>query len=513
MVIMALVLVNTRCVLAGKDLGDPSLLWGTYRPGYYFGLRTRLPDSPIFGLMWYNPSKMSSPADIRHSCSNSGGIMNWSYTIHDGRTLAVQHLNDTQHQMELVTKFIKDPFPNGTNGGHWTADITATRLPDGTSEMGRLLFYMGHTSTQTFTPGTTNDPWKARLDGETKDLGKFSLFFYTDVPDGGSLSNLRSIHIPQGHEWSIENYLALYFSQFWAAQMSRPEKTGLSLFQNDSGGNMYLIQLDIWKRANLRVVYVSERDSGGMILENLARQLVNRIDERIDQSTRVFNERFNRLFGSVKRFGPLAVKMGRETLSNVLGNIGYFYGDFMIDPNDENLDRTDLDDSYLEPYLTQRNYSLFTGTPSRIVFPRGFFFDEGFHQMLIKSWDEKLSMEMISSWLAQINHEGWVAREQILGPEPRTRVPQEFIPQHSKIANPPTLYLPLLGLIRKFRSDASQGQDLTNQRRFMTHAFMAFERHFEWLRRTQKLRRGVRFDYELFQWRGRKNIHLLASGK
>lgn len=39
-----------------------------------------------------------------------------------------------------------------------------------------------------------------------------------------------------------------------------------------------------------------------------------------------------------------------------------------------------------------------------------------------------------------------MCREQILGPEAQSRVPQEFLTQHPGVANPPTLFLPLMKL-------------------------------------------------------------------
>ena len=35
------------------DADDKSLLWGTYRPNLYFGLRPRVPHSLMTGLMWH----------------------------------------------------------------------------------------------------------------------------------------------------------------------------------------------------------------------------------------------------------------------------------------------------------------------------------------------------------------------------------------------------------------------------------------------------------------------------
>lgn len=38
---------------AATRAADQSLLWGTYRPGLYFGLKPRLASSLMTGTMWY----------------------------------------------------------------------------------------------------------------------------------------------------------------------------------------------------------------------------------------------------------------------------------------------------------------------------------------------------------------------------------------------------------------------------------------------------------------------------
>ena len=49
---------------------NASLLWGTYRPGTYFGLRSRtFPTGLVAGLMWAAKGSASSPAGpLRHEC-------------------------------------------------------------------------------------------------------------------------------------------------------------------------------------------------------------------------------------------------------------------------------------------------------------------------------------------------------------------------------------------------------------------------------------------------------------
>lgn len=149
--------------------------------------------------------------------------------------------------------------------------------------------------------------------------------------------------------------------------------------------------------------------------------------------------------------------------ANMLGGIGYFQGSSIVDASSF-VDNWDNEDEFnpltkrITPKLTSP-VELFTATPSRSFFPRGFYWcvatkdgavgaaadstsvtrrcrDEGFHLLVIGEWDNDLSLEILQSWMSLLDEDGWIAREQILGEEARSRV-RRLLPRtrHDNVAN------------------------------------------------------------------------------
>lgn len=170
------------------------------------------------------------------------------------------------------------------------------------------------------------------------------------------------------------------------------------------------------------------------------------------------------------------IEAAKVCLSSVLGGFGYFQGVPSIgvatDVDSESADRSvnkfrTSNELVKAQSLKPSTISLFTASPSRTAFPRGFLWDEGFHQMLISQWSPSLTMEVIASWLKAMHFPcgeevdtscvgGWIPREMILGEEARRRVPDEFIVQRVNIANPPTFLLVVDNLLTRFASPEPQ---------------------------------------------------------
>lgn len=85
-----------------------------------------------------------------------------------------------------------------------------------------------------------------------------------------------------------------------------------------------------------------------------------------------------------------------RTVSNLLGGIVYYRGQ---------IHRTD--------YEADPSKSVFAATPSRVVFPRAFLWDDGFHLISICLWNKDLCKEILTSWMNLMDENGWIAREQV----------------------------------------------------------------------------------------------------
>lgn len=139
---------------------------------------------------------------------------------------------------------------------------------------------------------------------------------------------------------------------------------------------------------------------------------------------------------------PLQRKVAQAALANLLGSVTYFHGSQLLGGP------SSLTPQQQQQYPTTVSapHGLLTGVPSRSFFPRGFLWDEGFHQLVAAQWDPYLSMEVLKSWFTTMNKDGWIAREQILGSESRSRVPEPFQIQRPDIANPPAILFSILSL-------------------------------------------------------------------
>ncbi len=208
-------------------------------------------------------------------------------------------------------------------------------------------------------------------------------------------------------------------------------------------------------------------------------------EELFQQQQKAFDEKFENKFSLEKKnFSLQQISFAKAALSNMVGGIGYFYG------------KSKVKSRYLKNPVDYWSSDLYTGVPSRSFFPRGFLWDEGFHQLMISQWDQSISRDVIAHWLDLLNADGWIPREQILGDEARKKVPKEFVVQHGENANPPTLFLAIQSILKYEHREHGNVSKETHI--FLRKAFGRLQAWFKWYNTTQ-----VGSVPSSYRWRGR----------
>ena len=148
------------------------------------------------------------------------------------------------------------------------------------------------------------------------------------------------------------------------------------------------------------------KSSAGPSLQAVA----NALTSAIDTATKSFAERFNTLLAPRAPFDkPKYLPFAQSMFSNLIGGIGYFYGDAVVDrsyapeyeeENEGFWEETAEARSRVNAVSLEGPIELFTSIPSRPFFPRGFLWDEGFHLIPIADWDMDLTWAATSILLA-----------------------------------------------------------------------------------------------------------------
>jgi mannosyl-oligosaccharide glucosidase len=262
------------------------------------------------------------------------------------------------------------------------------------------------------------------------------------------------------------------------------------------------------------------------------------LSARANEISQSFHSRFTKSFPLSPPFtSPRYETFAKQALSSLLGGIAYFHGTYLVSPPPFDSPDSESDPDSPSPPILEGPAELFTATPSRPFFPRGFYWDEGFHLLPLAEWDNDLMLEILASWFNLMDSDGWIAREQILGEESRKKVPAEFQVQNTEFANPPTLLMPLERFIERvqlmkggntrqmtFGLEDEVAEGITSRylspelaRGYLVRLYPLLVRHHDWFRRTQsgEIKSWDREAYsskEGYRWRGRTATHCLTSG-
>ncbi|KAJ9617992.1 Processing alpha glucosidase I [Knufia peltigerae] len=517
---------------------NDTLLWGPFRPNLYFGVRPRLPNSLLTGLLWANTEDFTtSQTNFRHTCEQNEGMAGYGWEEYDAQNGGRQTIHDTGNKLDLTIDFVK--VPGGQNGGSWAARIKGTPREDAHPNLvTAFIFYAGMEGLGelAFQETDTSADQKVILHGSTVELGDFNFIFsdsaenrmpYKTHPswDEKPLDRplVSSLQIPPEAIWQAKNVVFAsmkqdidrYIKEYGQENMP-PPWAAFSISEHPGPGNFHMIQKTFVGEFQFDVLF--ESASGpAMSSETLTKA--------ISEASKGFKAKFKEIFEPRPPFTkPAYTAFSESMFSNLFGGIGYFYGDSLVDrsyapeydEDNEGFWEETAEARARAEIVKDPAHELFTSVPSRPFFPRGFLWDEGFHLLPIAEWDLDTTMEIVKSWFNLMDQDGWIAREQILGPEARSKVPAEFQVQYPHYANPPTLFF-IIDVLMDKASDPEYSARKPHIESELRSLYPLLKRQYYWFRRTQfgdvkSYDREAFSTKEAYRWRGRTPQHILTSG-
>ncbi|KAE9418888.1 hypothetical protein Angca_008231, partial [Angiostrongylus cantonensis] len=360
--------------------------WGSYRPHTYFGLRTRDPRSPLFGIMWYEQPDVVQIPHVKHWCDQADGLKHYAWYSADGRTFGRQNI--TERAGNLSVDWIN-------HGETWTARLYVSPKTRYTL----ILYLVAQDSRSKFRLG---HHLKNIISGQTELFGPVRLA--VDLRNGSKVLHSSlvwddEVHLDHLNDLLLINTRALESDSGLVYQLDQQKP--------NNEGRFAALQLNIHTETEIEIAFSTSRaeaKTGPKFQKELAKRESD------------FNSRFERSFHlEGKNYLLVELQMAKVALSNMLGGIGYWYGYNRVGHWG--------DASVTTPYGP---HELLSAVPSRSYFPRGFLWDEGFHNMLIRKFDPELSLEILVSWLNTMSEDGWIPREMILGVEAEAKVSKGF---------------------------------------------------------------------------------------
>uniref|UniRef100_A0A8R1TW19 Mannosyl-oligosaccharide glucosidase n=1 Tax=Onchocerca volvulus TaxID=6282 RepID=A0A8R1TW19_ONCVO len=449
-------LISTKAKLPTVSTKPDPRIWGTYRSHLYFGLRARYETSPLFGMMWYQQPKIKGQfPQLRHWCKQENGVGKYTWTLADGHSFGRQTIHD--EPLDIFTDWISD-------GPVWTARVTTMSNLDSNFA---LLFYFALQDDNSKLHAFYKHGELDYFTGESNVLGNFTVNIDTTVDlISRSFLSLNTNELP---DISTVEDVVLSSTVFHRSlrQLRLPSGFVPEGSVPETEPRLIVLQLNVPSNSSTEISFSVEEKKPVR---------GNDFSKLLEQRIKKFSNKFEAVYGlSAKGYPDFYQELGKVALSNMLGTVSYAHGSNRVQS------------SYSSRQSLFGPHSLLSTCPSRSVFPRGFLWDEGFHQLLLMKFDPDLSLEIIASWLDTMNVDGWIPREMILGKEAELRVPADFIVQRDSIANPPMLFY----LIEKYL-------DHSYQEEVLKKFYPRLSLWYDWLNSTQLGKKDG-----TYRWRGR----------
>lgn len=229
------------------------------------------------------------------------------------------------------------------------------------------------------------------VSGNTPELGGFKLSFFDG--DKNLLSTYLSTHLDKVHKAKdvvMENLGYYNVGKKGKVQLLGLQGKKMSKENQNKDENFVVFSGVFELPFTVEIVFESES-----VKDRINPLTGSVFQENLMKYSDYFEKKFEQKFKLRKNgYSTDEILFAQATLGNAIGGIGYFHGTSLV-----------ISDRIKEP-VDYWESSLYTGVPSRSFFPRGFLWDEGFHQLLISQWDSTISTDVIGYWLDLMNIEG-----------------------------------------------------------------------------------------------------------
>jgi len=361
--------------------------------------------------------------------SKMRGWLSYGWTIYDVRKGGTQTVNDTGNSLDLTIDFAKfDDEKGAQNWGLRIRGILPANAPD--DRQTTVVFYLGNedpnsklTCRESHTVAASDS--NVECVGTLLNRPKYKLQFLNSVVNKGSVlkTAIRSLMIAADTIWEAKT--------IFTDLIKDGDSRGGIVAHQPGEANLHCLQQEFKGGFAFDVLFSSDPEIGPTTSFSL--------DTGIEIACTTFRERFDAVYAPKAPFQDKAfVQFFQSLLSILTGGIGYFHGNSTVDTS--SLSETTASTPPHAVVGDQGPFQLLSAVPSRPFFPSGILWDEGYHLLVILDWDMDLALEIVSSWFDLMDENGWIAREQILGPEARSKVPVEFQIQYPDYASPPTLF-------------------------------------------------------------------------
>ncbi|KAI8934178.1 hypothetical protein NX059_008928 [Plenodomus lindquistii] len=480
---------------------NASLLWGPYRPNLYMGIRPRIPDSLIAGLMWSKFENVEKT--LRHNVNISDGMAKFGYTMYDPRYGGQQIIQDEGNKVDITTEFIRPA--DAPESSIWGLRVKgAPRNGAGAGQRYTVVFYMGMEAKEACSECQFEAKEQTGV-GEDKQVQAVNLHIKhpklgeagVHIPPsknshGKGEMVVKSLNVADGILWDAKS-IFLNTLKNHLVEGAEAGSADLVIRNEPGNGNIHLVQMVCHGTFEIDILYSNRAEDRAMTSAELTRS--------VESSKTRFYKDFVRAFDPQKPFKTdQHLAFSEAVFSDLLGGLGYFSGTMKVDTSKKAIyaettgkfwEMSEEAKKHAIPE-TKGPYELTTFTPSRSAFPRGFLWDEGFHLLQVLEWDADLALEVLQSWLALMDADGWIAREQVLGAEAERATPGGFIIQYPHIANPPTMFMMVARFVEMLEGTkhyyGRESKYLTQpdaRTALLTEVYNKLQKHYEWFRISQ----------------------------